>query len=99
MLLLPASMRKIRSKVKSLSGLKSNFSEILCLSCSFKFDEDPIKIEGTINRTGSNMIFFGTEGLVILRSIVRSGQFSNSKSFNICPIISLWENFSTLKDE
>ena len=30
-----------------------------------KFDEDPIKIEGIIDRTSSNMGFFGTQGQVI----------------------------------
>ena len=29
-----------------------------------KFDEDPIKIEGTIDRTRSNMGFFGSQGQV-----------------------------------
>ena len=31
-----------------------------------KFDEDPIKIDGTIDQTRSNMGFFGTQGQVIL---------------------------------
>ena len=30
-----------------------------------KFDEDPIKIEGIIDRTSSNTGFFGTQGQVI----------------------------------
>ena len=29
-----------------------------------KFVEDPIKIEGTIDRTSSNMGFFGSQGQV-----------------------------------
>ena len=29
-----------------------------------KFDEDPIKIEGTIDQTRSNMGFFGSQGQV-----------------------------------
>ena len=29
-----------------------------------KFDEDPIKIEGTIDRTRSNMGFFDSQGQV-----------------------------------
>ena len=29
-----------------------------------KFDEDPIKTEGTINQTRSNMGFFGSQGQV-----------------------------------
>ena len=29
-----------------------------------KFDEEPIKIEGTIDRTRSNMGFFGSQGQV-----------------------------------
>ena len=43
-----------------------------------KFDEDPIKIEGTIDRTRSNMGFFATQELVTPKWIVRSGRNSNS---------------------
>ena len=45
---------------------------------TYKFDEDPIKIEGTIDRTRSNMGFFATQGQVTPKWIVRSGQNSNS---------------------
>ena len=34
------------------------------------FDEDPIKIEGTIDRTRSNMGFFDTQGQVTPKWIV-----------------------------
>ena len=36
-----------------------------------KFDEDPIKIECTIDRTRSNMGFFSTQGQVTLNSLMR----------------------------
>ena len=89
---LPASMRKTRSKMKSLSigqhfshyksmgayfsSLKGNYSKAntpvwhnIELRCEFmpvlvacKFAEDPIKIEGTIDRTRSNMGFLALKG-------------------------------------
>ena len=43
-----------------------------------KFDKDPIKIEGTIDRTRSNKGFFFTQGQVTPKWIVRSGWNSNS---------------------
>ena len=39
-----------------------------------KFDEDLIKIDGTIDRTRSNMGFFATQGQVTLKWIVWSGR-------------------------
>ena len=46
-----------------------------------KFDEDPIKIEGTIDLTRSNMGFFATQGQVTPKWIVRTGQNSNVQDF------------------
>ena len=42
------------------------FREIMAVMATCKFDEDPIKIEGTIDRTRSNMGFFSTQGQVTL---------------------------------
>ena len=44
-----------------------------------KFDEDPIKIEGTIDQTRSNMGVFFTQGQETLKVIV-SGQNSNTSN-------------------
>ena len=90
----PASMRNIRSKMKSLSirqhfhhykYMGANFRhsrasntkvnsliwpkfepmrEFIVVLATCKFDEDPIKIECTIDRTRSNMCFFGSQGQV-----------------------------------
>ena len=43
-----------------------------------EFDEDLIKIEGTIEWTRSNMGFFATQEQVAPKWIVRSGRNSNS---------------------
>ena len=43
-----------------------------------KFDEDLIKIEGTIDRTRSNMGFYATQGQETPKWIGRSGRNSNS---------------------
>ena len=43
-----------------------------------KFDEDPIKMEGTINRIRSNMRFFGFQGQVTPKRKIWSGRNSNS---------------------
>ena len=43
-----------------------------------KFDEDPIKIEGTIDRTRSNKGFFATQEQVTPKWMGRSGWNSNS---------------------
>ena len=48
---------------------------------TLKFDE----IEGTIDRTRSNMGFFGTHGQVTLRSIVHSGRISDSSEIYTSP--------------
>ena len=49
--------RASNSKAKFQSGPNSNFAEMpVLVTC--KYDEDPIKIEGTIDRTMSNMGFF-----------------------------------------
>ena len=51
-----------------------------------KFDEDPIQIEGTIDRTRSNMGFFSTKGQLTLKRIVRSmGDFGcrGNQSFKL----------------
>ena len=40
--------------------------EIMAVLATCKFDEDPIKIEGTTDRTRSNMGFFSTQGQVTL---------------------------------
>ena len=37
---------------------------------TYIFDEDPIKIEGTIDRTRSNMGFFGSQGQVTPKWVV-----------------------------
>ena len=44
-----------------------------------KTDEHPIKIESTIYRTMSNLGFFGTQGQVTPKLIIRSGR--NSKGY------------------
>ena len=92
--LLPASMRNILSKMKSLSigqhfhynkYVGANFlhsrasstevnsliwpkfkliREFMAVLATCKFDEDPIKIDGTIAWTGPNMGFFGSQGQV-----------------------------------
>ena len=41
--------------------------EFLADLATCKFDEDPIKIEGTIDRTRSNVGFFGSQGQVTLK--------------------------------
>ena len=38
--------------------------EFMAVLATCKFIEDPIKIEGTIDRTRSNMGFFGSQGRV-----------------------------------
>ena len=106
--LLPASMRNIQSKMKSLSigqhfhhykymganfrhSRASNtevssliwlkfelFLEFMAVLATCKFDEDPIKIEGTIDWTWSNMGFFGSQGQVTPKWKVWSGGNSNS---------------------
>ena len=38
--------------------------EFMAVLATCKFIEDPIKIEGTIDRTRSNMGFFGSQGQV-----------------------------------
>ena len=38
--------------------------EFMAVQATCKFDEDPIKIEGTIDRTRSNMGFLGSQGQV-----------------------------------
>ena len=92
--LLPASMRNIRSKMKSLSirqhfhyykYMGANFQhsrasnikvntliwpkfkliwEFMAVLATWKFDEDPIKLKGTIDQTMSNMGFFDSQGQV-----------------------------------
>ena len=52
--------------------------EFMAVLATCKFDEDPIKIEGTIDRTRSNMGFFGSQGQVTPKWIVWSGQNLNS---------------------
>ena len=42
----------------------------MAVSVTCMFDEDPIKIEGTIDRTRSNMGFFATQGQVTSKWIV-----------------------------
>ena len=106
--LLPASIRNVRSKMKSLSigqhfhhykymwanirhsrtsNTKINIlswpkfeliREFMAVLATCKFDEDPIKIEGTIDRTRSNMGFFGSQGQVTPKWKVWSGRNSNS---------------------
>ena len=46
-----------------------------------KFDEDPIKFEGSIDRTRTNMGFFGSQVQVTPKQIFQSSQ--NSKSSEI----------------
>ena len=41
--------------------------EFMALLATCKFNEDPSKIEGTINWTRSNMGFFGSQGQVTLK--------------------------------
>ena len=50
----------------------------MAVSVTCKSDEYPIKIEGIIDRTMSNMSFFATQGQVTLKCIVRSDRNSNS---------------------
>ena len=106
--LLPASMRNIRSKIKSLSigqhfhhykymGANLRHSrasntevnsliwpkfklirEFMAVLITCKFDEDPIKIECTTDRTMSNMGFLSTQGQVTLTWIVWCSWKSNS---------------------
>ena len=105
--LLPAIMRNIRSKMKSLSigqhfhhykymGVYFRHSrasdtevnsliwpkleliwKFMAVLATCKFDEDPIKIEGTIKRTRSNMGFFGSQGQLTPNWKVWPGWSSN----------------------
>ena len=88
--------------VSALKGkwLQSEYSDLARIRISprfipilvtCKFDVDPIKIEGTIDRTMSNMGFFGTQAQVTPKWIVWSGR--NSKSSEI-----LWPSWLFVQD-
>ena len=71
--------RASNSEVNSLIPPKFELLwEFMAVPVICKFDEDPIKIEGTINWTRSNMGFFVTQGQVTPKWIVRSGRNSYS---------------------
>ena len=63
------------------SGLNSNSSEILCLSRP-RLSARLIKIQSNLKLLCSNMVFFGTQGKVIPKSIVRSRRNSNSSEIS-----------------
>ena len=48
--------------------------EFMAVPVTCKFDEDPIKIDGTIDQTRSNMGLSATQGQVTLKWIVQSGR-------------------------
>ena len=52
--------------------------ELMAVLATCKFDEDPIKIEGTIDLTRSNMGFIGSQGQITPKWKVWSGWNSNS---------------------
>ena len=54
-----ASNTEINSLIWPKFKLVGEFMAVLAIC---KFDEDPIEIEGTIDRTMSNMVFFGSQG-------------------------------------
>ena len=57
--------RAINTEVNSLIWPKFELiQEFMAVLATCKFDEDPIKIEGSIDRTRSNMVFFGSQGQV-----------------------------------
>ena len=65
--------------MESLIWQKFTFiREFLAVLVTCKFDEDPMKIECSIDRTRSNMDFFSTQGQVTLTQIVRCCRNSNS---------------------
>ena len=73
-LALKASNSEVNSLIPPKFELVREFMAALVTS---KFDKDPIKIEGTIDRTRSNMGFFYSRQ-VTPKWIVRSGWNSNS---------------------
>ena len=78
--------RASNSEVNSLILQKiEHIWEFMAALVTCKFDEDPIKIEGTIDRTRSNMGFFATQGQVTPKWINWSGRNSTHPRFYGCP--------------
>ena len=129
--LLPASMRNIQSKMKSLSigqhfhyykYMGANFQhsrasntevnrliwpkfefiwEFMAVLATCKFDENPIKIEGTIDRTRSNIGFFGSQGQITPKWKVWSGRNLNSSenlwlSWLPASLMKIWSKLNAL---
>ena len=57
-----ASNSEVNSLIWPIFKLIREFMAVLAIC---KFEEDPIKIVGTVNRTRSNMDFFSPQGQVI----------------------------------
>ena len=75
--------RASNSEVNSLFPPKFELIlEFIAASVTCKFDEDPIKIEGTIDRTRSNVGFFCHSGASNSKWIVQSGRNKNSSKIS-----------------
>ena len=74
-----ANFRHSRASNTKVNSLKFELIwEFMAVLTTCKFDEDSIEIEGTIDRTRSNMGFFGSQGQVTPKWKVISGRNSNS---------------------